>query len=98
MHPTLKLIVKKELNKLLAAKLIFLVRHTQWVANLVLVPNKYSDIRLCVDFHNLNRSLKKDYYLVLPKEKNIQKFSSSEMFPLLNGFLGYNQLLVSPND
>ena len=29
MHPKLETIVKKELNKLLTAKIIFLVRHTQ---------------------------------------------------------------------
>jgi hypothetical protein len=31
MHPKLEPTIKKELNKLLTAKIIFLVRHTQWV-------------------------------------------------------------------
>ena len=35
MHPTLEPLVKKELNKLLTARIIFPVCHTQWVANLV---------------------------------------------------------------
>lgn len=35
MHPNLEPTVKADLNKLLAARIIFVVRHTQWVANLV---------------------------------------------------------------
>jgi hypothetical protein len=50
MHPKLKLTVKKELNKLLNAKIIFPVRHTQWVSNLVPVRKKSGEIRLCVNF------------------------------------------------
>ena len=44
MHPSLELLVKKELNKLLAAKIIFSVQHTTWVENLVLVRKKLGDI------------------------------------------------------
>jgi hypothetical protein len=50
MHPKLEPTVKKELNKLLNAKIIFPVRHTQWVSNLVPVRKKSGEIRLCVDF------------------------------------------------
>jgi hypothetical protein len=50
MHPKLEPMVKKELNKLLNAKIIFPVRHTQWVYNIVPVRNKSGEIRLCVDF------------------------------------------------
>jgi hypothetical protein len=54
MHPKLEPMVNKELNKLLKAKIIFPVRHTQWVSNLVSVIKKSGEIRLCVDFRNLN--------------------------------------------
>jgi ribonuclease HI len=50
MHPKLEPTVQKELNKLLSAKIIFPVRHTQWVSNLVPVQKKNGEIRLCVDF------------------------------------------------
>ena len=54
--------MKKELNKLLEAKIIFLVRHTTWVENLVPVRNKSGDIRICIDFRNMNRASLKDNY------------------------------------
>jgi hypothetical protein len=44
MHPKLEPIIKKELNKLLNAKIIFLVIHTQWVSNLVPVRKKSGEI------------------------------------------------------
>ena len=58
-----------ELNKLLAVRIIFPILHTQWVANLVPVRKKKGDIRLCVDFRNLNKSSEKDNYLVPPMEQ-----------------------------
>ena len=35
MHPSFEPTIKKELDKLLSAKIIFPVRHIQWIANLV---------------------------------------------------------------
>ena len=50
MHPSLEPLVKKELNKLLTAKIIFHVRHTTWVENLVPIRKKSTDIRIFIDF------------------------------------------------
>jgi hypothetical protein len=69
MHPNMEPLVKGELNMLLDAKIIFPVIHTRWIANVVPVRNKNGDIRLCVDFRNLNRASKKDNYLVPPMEQ-----------------------------
>jgi ribonuclease HI len=98
MHPKLEPTVKKELNKLLNAKIIFPVRHTQWVSNLVPVRKKSGEIRLCVDFQNLNRVSDKDNYPVPPMEQILQHVSGSERLSLLDGFSGYNQVLMSPPD
>ena len=63
-HPALEPLIQKELKKLLDARIIFKVRHSSWVSNLVLVQKKSEEIRLCVDFHNLNRASDKDNYLI----------------------------------
>jgi hypothetical protein len=88
----------QELKKLLDAKIIFQVRHSAWVANLVPVRKKSGEIRLCVDFRNLNRASEKDNYPVPPMEKLLQTVSGSDIFSLLDGFSGYNQVLVSEED
>jgi hypothetical protein len=98
MHPKLEPTVQKELNKLLNAKIIFPVRHTQWVSNLVPVRKKNGEIRLCVDFRNLNKASDKDNYPVPPMEQILQQVSGSERLSLLDGFSGYNQVLMSPPD
>ena len=50
MHPKLEPVIQNEVKKLLDAKIIFRVRHLEWVENLVLARKKYGEIRLCVDF------------------------------------------------
>ena len=81
-------------KNLLNAKIIFKVRHSEWVSNLVPIWKKYGEIRLCIDFKNLNRALDKDNYHVPPIEKILQMVLGSELFSLLDGFFGYNQVLV----
>lgn len=95
MHPSLEPIVKSEVNKLLTTKIIFLVHHTQWVANVVPFMKNNDDSRLCVDFRNLNKAFDKDNYLFPPMDKILKWVSGSEMVSLLDGFLGYNQVLVA---
>jgi len=97
-HPDLEPLMKQELKKFLYAKIIFSVRHTKWVANLVPVRKKNGDIRLCVDFRNLNRASKKDNYLLPSMEQILRRVVGSKMFSLLDGFSGYNQVLVSHSD
>jgi hypothetical protein len=75
MHPKLEPTVKNELNKLLNAKIIFPVRHTQCVSNLVPVRKKSGEILLCVSFQNLNRASDKDNYPVPPMDQILQQVS-----------------------
>ena len=59
---------------------------------------KTGEIRLCVDFRNLNRASDKDNYHVPPMEQILQMVSGCELFSLLDRFLGYNQVLVAEED
>ena len=86
------------MNKLLDAKIIFKVRHSERVSNLVPVRKNYGEIRLCVDFRNLNHASDKDNYPIPPMEQILQMVSGSELFSLLDGFSGYNQVLVAEED
>jgi hypothetical protein len=61
-NPMLLPVMEKEVKKLLEAQIIVPLRFSEWVANLVPVRKKSGEIRLCVDFRNLNRSSKKDNY------------------------------------
>lgn len=93
-HPTLEPLIQKELKKLLNAQIIFKVHHSTWVSNMVPIRKKSREIKLCVDFWNLNQASEKDNYHVLHMEHILQLISGLEMFSLLDGFSCYNLVLV----
>eukprot|EP00253_Pinus_taeda_P013364 PITA_13364 len=97
-HPNLENQIKIELNKLLKAKIIFPVRHSKWVSNMVPVRKKNGDIRICIDFRNLNKACQKDNFPLPPMEQILQAVVGSELMSFLDGFSGYNQVLVHPDD
>ena len=75
MHLSLEPLIKKELNKLLETKIIFLVCHITWVENLVLGNKKSGEIWICIYFQNINRENLKDNYPVPLMDKIIQSVS-----------------------
>ena len=89
-NPNLEPLMIKELNKLIESKIIFPIKHTSWVSNLVPVRKKNGEIRLCVDFWDLNRASLKDTHPLPLMEQILQVVSGSEWFSLLDGFSGYN--------
>jgi len=97
-HPNIEAQIKFELNKLLKAKIIFLVRHSKWVSNLVPVRKKNGDIRICIDFRNFNRARWKDNFSLPPMEQILQCITGSELTSFLDGFSGYNHILVQLED
>lgn len=98
LNPKLEHLMKTELNKLIEGNIIFPIKHTSWVSNLIRVRKKNGELRLCVDFRDLNRASLKDHYPLPLMEKILQVVSSSERFSLLDGYSGYNQILVKEED
>lgn len=98
MNPSLEPLVKKETNKLLVAKIIFPVRHTTCVANLVLIGNKYGEIWICIVFQDLNQASLKGNYLVPSMEQILQSVFGYSLLSLLEGFSIYNQVSVAKED
>ena len=54
--------VKAEVNKLLNAGFIEEIKCLKWLANIVLIKKKGGQIRICVDFRNLNKVCPKDEF------------------------------------
>ena len=54
MNPKLIPLVEKEIKKLFEEKIIVSFIFSRWVANWVPVRKKNGDIRICIDFRNMN--------------------------------------------
>ena len=53
-------VAKKEIAKLLKAGVIHEIKHSEWLANPVLVQKETNKWRMCVDFTDLNKACPKD--------------------------------------
>jgi hypothetical protein len=69
-NPALEATIHKELEKILKAGIIFPVKYSEWVSNLIPIRKTTGQIRLCVDFHALNRASIK-YHFPLPNMEMI---------------------------
>jgi hypothetical protein len=97
-NPMLLLVMEKEVKKILDAKIIIPLRYSEWVTNLVPVRKKNGEIRLCVDFQNLNRSSKNDNYPFPKMEHILQRVTGAAKMSMVDGFFGYNQVSILPED
>jgi hypothetical protein len=68
------------------------------VANLVTVRKKDGEIRLYVDFGNLNRSSQKDNYPLPKMEHILQRVTGAYRISMIDGLSRYNQISILPED
>jgi len=74
------------------------IRYSSWMSNSVVVRKKTGDICMCVDFCNLNQFSLKDNYPLPNMEHFLQKVTGAGMMSMLDGFSGYNQVLLKRED
>jgi hypothetical protein len=91
-------VVEKEVKKILDAKIIVPLRCFDWVVNLVPVRKKSGEIRLCVEFRNLNKSSLKDNYPLPKMDHILEKVVGENGMSMIDGFSGYNQIAVNKHD
>jgi hypothetical protein len=99
MNPTLKDIVKEEIQKLLNVGFIYPISDSKWVSPLVVVPKKVTEKwRICVDFWELNKATLKDYFPLPFIDQVLDTLSGKKYFSFLDGYNRYNQILIAPED
>ena len=86
------------MGKLLKAGFIYLIALTEWVSNPVLVDKKQGTIRICTEFCGLNKACPKDNYPTPFIDQIIDACAGSEVFSFMDGFFGYNQIQINPED
>jgi hypothetical protein len=98
MNPALKQIVKDELQKLLDVGFIYPISDSQWVSPLVIVPKKNGKWRICVDYRELNKATQKDHFPLPFIDQVLDTLAGKRFFSFLDGFNGYNQIQIAPED
>ena len=64
LHPRWSLQVKEEIQKQFTVGFLSVVKYLEWLANVVPVPKKKANVRVCIDFRDLNKaSLNDDFPL-----------------------------------
>jgi len=97
-NPMLLPSIEKEVQKMFKAGIIAPIRFSEWISNLVPTRNKTGEIRLCVDLRNLNQVSLKDNYPLPKMDHILQRVVGASRISLLDGFSGFNQILVHPDD
>eukprot|EP00253_Pinus_taeda_P017300 PITA_17300 len=98
MNLALKDIVKEELQKLLDVWFIYPISNNELVSPLVLVPKKNGKWRICVDYQELKKATKKDHFPLPFIDQVLDGLTGKKFFSFLDGFSGYNQIQISPED
>lgn len=91
-------IIEKEIKKLWEANIILPLRFSNWVANIVPICKKNGEIRICVDFRNINKCSLKDNYPLPKMDHILQRVVGSKCLSMIDDFSGYNHIAVHKQD
>ena len=80
------------------AGFLVVTSYPQWVANIVLVPKKDGKVRMCVDYRDLNRASPKDDFPLPHIDILVDNTTQHKVFSFMDGFSGYNQIKMAPED
>ena len=98
MSKEVELKVKEEIKKLLKAKFIRPARYAQWLVNIVHIVKKNEKLSVCINFRDLNTATPKDVHVILIADILIDVVVGIELLSLVDGFSGYNQILIVEED
>ncbi len=69
-----------------------------WLSLIVVVPKNNNKLHICIDFHKLNATTKKDQYPLPFMDEVLDKVESHEVYSFLDGSSGYHQIQIVHED
>nr|XP_027068875.1 uncharacterized protein LOC113694208 [Coffea arabica] len=97
-RPELIPLIENEINRLIEAGFIREVKYPTWISSIVPVRKKNGQIRVCVDFRDLNEACPKDDFPLPITELTVDAATGHEALSFLDGSSGYNQIRMAPED
>ncbi|MCO5573196.1 hypothetical protein L7F22_026963 [Adiantum nelumboides] len=98
MNPNYAKMVKEENDNLLKARFITEVASSDWLVPIVVVPKKNGKLRVYVDYGKLNAQTIKDPFPLPFTDMMLDEMAGHEMYSFMDGYSGYNQLKIAPDD
>ncbi|KAL0329244.1 UNVERIFIED_CONTAM: Transposon Tf2-11 polyprotein [Sesamum radiatum] len=95
-QPELIPLIEGEVNKLIEVGFIREVKYRMWISSIVSVRKKNGQIRVCVDFRDLNNACPKDDFPLPIVELMIDATTGYEALSFMDGSSGYNQIRMAP--
>nr|GEW30506.1 DNA-directed DNA polymerase [Tanacetum cinerariifolium] len=115
-NPKIHDVIKKGVNKLLDAGMIYHISDSSWVSLIHCVPKKggmtvvanennklipmrlVTGWRVCIDYRKLNDATRKDHFPLPFMDQMLERLAWNELYCFLDGFSGYFQIPVDPQD
>ena len=98
MHPHVALLVKSKIEKLLKDNFIRAIDYAEWIFNIVPISKHDKSIRVCKNFQDLNLTCLKDDFPLPNIDMIMDMTVGYEMYSLMDGFSGYNQIRIVLED
>jgi len=90
--------IEKEVNKLIKAGFICEVKYLTWITNIVPIRKKNGQLRVCMDFQDLNDAWPKDDFPFPMTELMIDSTTGHETLSFMDCTTGYNQIQMALED
>ena len=84
--------IGEEVARLLAAEFIREIYHSEWLANVVMVPKKDDSLRMCIDFKHINQTYLKDHFLLPRIDQIVDSTAGCECLSFLVAYSRYHQI------
>ena len=86
------------MDRLLRVGFIAPIENPDWISPIVIVPKKNKKLRICVDYRKLNAATIPDPFPLPYMDTMLDEVAGHEMYSFLDGFSGYNQIKMAPED
>jgi len=90
--------IKAKITKLIEAKFIRQCRYAEWISNVVAVYKKNGELRVCIDFRNLNKATPMDGYPMSVTDLLVDAVAGHRIISFMDGNVGYNQIFMAEED
>ena len=90
--------MKEEIQKQLSVGFLSMVEYPKWLSNVVPIPQKNGNVRVCVDFRDFNKASPKDDFPFPHIDMLVDSMASHSMLYFMDGFFRYNQILRASED